>query len=57
MGDVITGKYHMSLSSWLWPIERDPMLDHVPVVRDNEILVLSPTPPSFDLFLYIKPFR
>ena len=57
MGDVITGKYHMSLSSWLWPIERDPMLDHVPVVRDNEILVMTPKPPSFDLHLYIRPFR
>ena len=57
MGDVITGKYQMSLSSWLWPLERDPILDHVPVLRDNEILVLSPQPPSFDLLLYIRPFR
>ena len=46
MGDVITRKYQMSLSSWLWPLERDPILDHVPVLRDNEILVLSPQPRS-----------
>ena len=57
MGDVITGKYHMSLSSWRWRLERESFLDHVPVLRDNEILVLSPQPRSFDLLLYIRPFR
>ena len=57
MGDVITGKYHMSLSSWRWRLERESFLDHVPILRDNEILVLSPQPRSFDLLLYIRPFR
>ena len=57
MGDVITGRYPMSLNSWLWPLERDPILDHVSVVRDNEILVMTPKAPLFDLLLYIRPFR
>ena len=57
MGDVITGKYPMSVSSWLWLLERDPLLDCVPVLTDNDILVMTPNSPLFDLHLYIRPFR
>ena len=57
MGDVITGRYPMSLNSWVWRLERNPILDFVSVVRDNEILVMTPNRPEFDLFLYIRPFR
>ena len=57
MGDVVAGRYPMSLNSWVWRLERNPILDFVSVVRDNEILVMTPKPPSFDLHLYIRPFR
>ena len=57
MGDIITGKYPMSVSSWLWLLERDPLLDCVPVLTDNDILVMTPNSPLFDLHLYIRPFR
>ena len=57
MGDVVAGRYPMSLNSWVWRLERNPILDFVSVVRDTEILVMTPKPPSFDLHLYIRPFR
>ena len=57
MGDVVTGRYALSVSSWIHLLEREPILDFVPVLTDNDILVISPKPPLFDLHLYIRPFR
>ena len=57
MGDVVTGKYHLSLSSWNWIVERNSFLDFVPVIKDREILAVVPSPPEVDAGLFTRPFR
>ena len=48
MGDVLTGKYQLSLSAWNWLIERDSFLDFVPIVKDFQIMAVVPSPPKVD---------
>ena len=50
------GKYQMSLNSWIWTLERQPILDFVPVTKDNPVLCLIPKPPEVDPGLFIRPF-
>ena len=57
MGDVLSGKYHLSLNSWVWFTKRDPLLDFVPVSKENFILTYIPKPPEVDYGLFIRPFR
>ena len=57
MGDVVSGKYPMSLSSWLWVIERDSLLDFVPIIREQLLLTIAPQPHKIDFGLFIRPFR
>ena len=57
MGDVLTGKYHLSLNSWVWFEKRDPLLDFVPVSKEKFILTYIPKPPEVDYGLFIRPFR
>lgn len=47
----------MSLNAWSWIIERNDILDFVPVVKDNEILTVIPKPPDVDPGLFIRPFK
>ena len=54
MGDVVSGKYHVSLSAWNWIIERNSFLDFVPVVKDRQILAVIPKPPEVDPGLFIR---
>ena len=48
MGNVLTGKYQISLSAWNWLIERDNLFDFVPVVKDFQIMAVIPSPPEVD---------
>ena len=57
IGDVLTGKYHFSLNSWIWFTKRDPLFDFVPVSKEKFILTYIPKPPEVDYVLYIRPFR
>ena len=41
MGDVVSGKYPMSLNAWNWILERNYFLDFVPVIKDNEVIAIS----------------
>ena len=41
MGDVVTGKYQLSLNSWSWFSKRDPLLDFVPVSKKRKVGILS----------------
>ena len=50
------GRYQMSLGSWIWTLERNPMLEMVPVTKDNPVLCLIPKPPEVDPGLFIRPF-
>ena len=56
MGDVVKGKYPLSLNSWRWFSERDPILDHIPVVRETFLLATIPRPKKVDFNLYSRPF-
>ena len=56
MGDVVTGKYSFSLSSWVITRERKEVSDIVPMVTGRLICLLIPEPPSFDPGLLIRPF-
>ena len=57
MGDVIEGKYQMSLNSWEWNIDRNAFLDFVPVTKDNYLLMMIPKNPEVDPGLFIRPFK
>jgi hypothetical protein len=48
MGNVLTGKYQISLSAWNWLIERNNILDFVPIVKDFQIMAVIPSPPEVD---------
>ena len=56
MGDVVSGKYPLSLSAWNWIIERNPILDFVPAIKDRQVLAVIPKPPELDVTLFIRPF-
>ena len=56
MGDVVTGKYPLSLNAWRWFPERNPILDFVPVARETYLLATIPKPQKVDFDLYIRPF-
>lgn len=57
MGDVVLGKYPLSISSWRWFLKRDPFLDFVPILKDKTVLAVIPKPPEVDPGLFIRPFR
>ena len=56
-GDVVKGRYQMSLNSWFGTPERFEYLDFVGAVKDSEILCIVPKPPEVDPGLFIRPFR
>ena len=33
MGNIVNGKYMMSLSAWVWNFEREDLADFVPVLE------------------------
>ena len=56
MADVINGIYDMSLSAWIWNLERNPMLDFVPTALRQIVLAMEPRWPEVDLGLFVRPF-
>ena len=50
-------KYAMCINVYYWLIERNHLVDLVPYVKDNDILITISKPPEFDAGLYIRPFR
>ena len=57
MGDVITGKYPFSLSTWLSTSPRDDVGDFSVIVDyDKYVAYLSLKPPKIDPGLFIRPF-
>ena len=55
MGDVVMGRYQMSLSGWTWRKDRY-FLDFVPFSLDKQILCMVPKFPEVDAGLFIRPF-
>ena len=57
MGDVVNDNYPLSLNSWAWRIERNPLVDFVPYLKESYILSTISKTNDFDVGLYIRPFR
>ena len=57
MGSVTKGKYHMSISPWLWKFERFGLMDFVSINPNAFVLALTPQPAELDLGLFIRPFQ
>ena len=56
MGGVVNGDYHISLSQWVWNIERYGLLDFISTSTNRICLALTPQPPEVDPGLFIRPF-
>ena len=56
MGGVVNTEYHMSLSQWVWNIDRYGLLDFVSTTANKVCLALTPQPPAVDTGLFIRPF-
>ena len=56
MGSVVNGDYPISLSQWVWTVNRYGLLDFVSTSADTFLCVLTPKPPEVDTGLFIRPF-
>ena len=57
MGDVVKGKYQMSITSWIWTTERNNVLEFVRPNRiTNYVLCYIPKTSELDYQLVIRPF-
>ena len=57
MGDVLTGKYQMSINSWFWTADRNEVLDFVrPIYSFSFVLCYIPKLSELDYGLAIRPF-
>ena len=56
MGGVVNGDYMISLSTWVWNIERNNLLDFVPILSDRVMLATTPKNPEIDITLFLRPF-
>ena len=57
LGDVVNEKYPMSLNTWIWNIERETVLDFVPVATEKYVIVTTSKVLKFTTDIYLKPFR
>ena len=55
MGGVITGKYDMSLSSWLYQEKRSKFLSFSTVDTREHVLVATPNVHNIDIGLFLRP--
>ena len=57
MGSIINGKYHLSLSQWVWNSARGQLLDFIGTTTDTVVVVMTPSPPEIDIGLFVRPFK
>lgn len=58
MGSVITGKHHLSISTWAMYPQRASVLDWCPShYYTSTILVMKNRPSKFDFAFYLRPFN
>ena len=55
MGNVVNGRFDMSMSPWLMGIERHELLQFALVIKSRPILVWEPRYPEVDFGLFIRP--
>ncbi len=56
MGDVIFGKYPLSINMWNYFPERHELLDFVHFSSDQAVLALTPQPVKMDTGMFLRPF-
>lgn len=56
MGDIVEGKYQLTINAWIALPYRTVILDFVPFTADRTILCLIPKLPDVDPGLFIRPF-
>ena len=54
MGDIVEGKYQLTINAWLFPLYHISILDFVPITTDRPILCLIPKLPEVDPGLFIR---
>ena len=57
VGDVVSGKYHFSMSTWVWKEERQDMFDFATIVADRSALAITLKAKEIDYTLFTRPFR
>ena len=57
MGKVIDGTYDFSLARWFYTVERQKILDFVPIGKDKSVLALHQDSLTFSMKMLIKPFQ
>ena len=56
LGGIINNEYDFSISNWLWTLDRDKLLDFVPIDYGNTVLSITPKRKALDFALFIRPF-
>ena len=56
LGDVVSKKYDLSISTWSWKTERLGVLQFVVVAKTRYVQVLTPSRPTTDLTLFTRVF-
>ena len=56
MNDVSSGKFDMSLSSWIWNVETDVFAQFVPAIRKRLVLVMKHQKSGADFGLFLRAF-
>ena len=54
MGSIVNGDYMISLSAWVWNIERYGLMDFISTSSDSFLLALTPKAPEVDTGLFIR---
>ena len=54
MGDIVEGKYQLTINAWMSTLYRNVILDIVPFTADRTILCLIPKLPEVDPGLFIR---
>ena len=55
LGDVVMGRFDMSLTPWTWLHKRRDILQFVLMIKQNRILVWEPHNPDVDFGLFLRP--
>ena len=54
MGDVVTKKFDLSLSGWVWTIARYPLAQFVPINKKTDVCAWTPKNPETDFGLFTR---
>ena len=55
MGNVLNGKYDVSISPWDWNLERNNVVQFVLVTKNRKVLVWEPKNADIDFEVFIRP--